>query len=105
MSEKIRYIIFRAVAESVEGEQEDSLMDEYTKRNLELWNKLTLIHAQSDFYDVEGFKKGRCTLKSIELEELGDISGKSLPILDVLLPSLLFTVVTLLPCHHYFPGR
>jgi len=53
-------------------------MDEYTKENLELWNELTPIHAQSDFYDVEGFKKGRCTLKSIELEELGDVSEKSL---------------------------
>ena len=53
-------------------------MDEYTKGNQELWNELTPIHARSEFYDVEGFKKGRCTLESIELEELGDVSGKSL---------------------------
>ena len=33
---------------------------------------------RSEFYDVVGFKQGRCTLKSIELEELGDVSGKSL---------------------------
>jgi len=53
-------------------------MDKYIKGNLDLWNELTPIHARSAFYDVEGFKKGRCTLKSIELEELGDVSGKSL---------------------------
>ena len=29
-------------------------------------------------YDVEGFKKGRCTLSSIELEELDTVSRKSL---------------------------
>lgn len=53
-------------------------MDKYVKGNQELWNESTPIHAQSEFYDVEGFKKGKCTLKSIELEELGDVSGKSL---------------------------
>jgi SAM-dependent methyltransferase len=53
-------------------------MDEYLKKNRELWNALTPIHARSEFYDVEGFKQGRCTLKSIELEELGDVSGKSM---------------------------
>ena len=53
-------------------------MEEYLKNNRELWNEITLIHARSAFYDVEGFKKGRCTLDSIELEEVGDVSGKSL---------------------------
>jgi len=53
-------------------------MDEYTRKNLELWSELTSIHARSEFYDVDGFKEGKCTLKSIELEELGDVSGKSL---------------------------
>ena len=53
-------------------------MDEYLKKNRELWNEITPIHARSAFYDVEGFKKGRSTLDSIELEELGDVSGKSL---------------------------
>ncbi len=53
-------------------------MDEHLKNNRELWNELTPIHARSEFYDVEGFKNGRCTLKPIELEELGDVAGKSL---------------------------
>ena len=53
-------------------------MDEYLKQNQELWNELTPIHARSEFYDVEGFKKGRCTLKSIEIGEVGDVEGKTL---------------------------
>jgi SAM-dependent methyltransferase len=53
-------------------------MEEYLKNNLDLWNELTPIHARSIFYDVEGFRKGRCTLDSIELEEVGDVMGKSL---------------------------
>jgi SAM-dependent methyltransferase len=53
-------------------------MDKYLEQNKDLWNELTPIHARSEFYDVEGFKKGKCTLHSIELEEMGDVTGKSL---------------------------
>ena len=53
-------------------------MDEYLRANRELWDELTPVHARSESYDVEGFKRGRCALSSIELEEVGDVSGKSL---------------------------
>ncbi len=53
-------------------------MKKYLKTNLALWNEWAPINANSKFYDVEGFKAGRCTLHSTELEELGDVSGKSL---------------------------
>jgi SAM-dependent methyltransferase len=53
-------------------------MDEYFKHNKDLWNEITPIHARSEFYDVAGFKAGKCALKPIELEEVGDVSGKSL---------------------------
>ena len=53
-------------------------MEYYRCMNRELWNELTPIHAGSEFYDVEGFKAGKSTLKAIELEELGNVSGKSL---------------------------
>lgn len=53
-------------------------MDEYLKANRDLWDELTPIHARSEFYDVEGFRSGRCALSSIELEEVGDVSAKSL---------------------------
>lgn len=53
-------------------------MDEYMTSNRRLWDDWTAIHEKSKFYDVEGFRNGRSSLKSIELEELGDVSGKTL---------------------------
>ena len=53
-------------------------MGDYLKNSRDHWDELTPLHARSEFYDVEGFKSGRSTLKSIELDELGDVSGKSL---------------------------
>ena len=53
-------------------------MDNYLQQNKDLWNELTPIHERSAFYDVAGFKAGKCTLLSIEREEMGDVSGKSL---------------------------
>ena len=47
-------------------------------QNRALWDELVSIHMESDFYDVEGFKRGRTALRHIELEEIGDVSGKSL---------------------------
>ncbi len=53
-------------------------MDRYIRANLDLWNELTGITSRSASYDLQGFKAGKSTLKSVEREELGDISGKSL---------------------------
>ncbi len=53
-------------------------MDEYLQANQKLWNEWTAEHENSPFYDVEGFKAGRERLKSIELEEVGDVHGKSM---------------------------
>src|SRR5438034_7350924 len=52
--------------------------DEYIKSNLRLWNEWTSIHEKSEHYDLEGFKAGKSSLNSLEVEELGDVSGKSL---------------------------
>ena len=53
-------------------------MERYIEANRAHWNELTPIHERSEFYDVESFKAGRNTLESVELEELGDVSGKTL---------------------------
>ncbi|MDE2716758.1 MAG: class I SAM-dependent methyltransferase [Chloroflexota bacterium] len=53
-------------------------MDERLATNRVNWNERTPVHAASDFYDVEGFKKGRITLTDIERREVGDVSGKTL---------------------------
>lgn len=53
-------------------------MDERLATNRANWNERTTVHAASEFYDVEGFKKGRITLTDIECREVGDVSGKTL---------------------------
>ena len=50
----------------------------YVDINRKSWNAKTDIHIQSAFYDVEGFLKGNNSLKEIELNLLGDVSGKSI---------------------------
>ena len=46
--------------------------------NRETWNKKVAIHAASDFYDLDSFKKGASSLNCFELDALGDVRGKSL---------------------------
>jgi len=53
-------------------------MEDYLRANQEWWNKATSIHANSKLYDLQGFKKGKSSLNTIELEELGDVQGKTL---------------------------
>ena len=52
-------------------------MDEYLQANQRRWDQLTLEHEKSAFYDLKGFKSGQDRLRSIELDELGDVNGKS----------------------------
>jgi 2-polyprenyl-3-methyl-5-hydroxy-6-metoxy-1,4-benzoquinol methylase len=54
-------------------------MDPHIRQaNLDRWNELASMHAKSAFYDVAGFRAGESTLRPIEVEELGDVAGKSL---------------------------
>ena len=50
----------------------------YFEDNKKSWNKRTAVHKDSAFYDLDAFKKGKSSLNKIELEELGDVKGKSL---------------------------
>ena len=53
-------------------------MDEYLMANQKLWNEWTAEHENSLFYNVKGFKAGKERLKSIELEEVGDVHSKTM---------------------------
>jgi SAM-dependent methyltransferase len=46
--------------------------------NRRLWDDRVDVHHRSDYYDVESFRGGRSTLRSVELEELGEVDGRSL---------------------------
>ncbi len=50
----------------------------YFDANKASWNKRTAVHKDSAFYDLESFKKGKSSLNKIELEEVGDVKGKTL---------------------------
>ena len=53
-------------------------MDSYLQANRALWDERVPLHRDSASYALAGFKAGRCSLKSIELAELGAVTGKSL---------------------------
>ncbi len=53
-------------------------MDRYRAANRALWDEWAVINARSAFYDLEGFKRGGVRLRPYELEEVGDVAGKSL---------------------------
>lgn len=50
----------------------------FFEANRRLWNARTSVHAESEFYRVEQFKKGNTSLNSIELNGVGDVQGKAL---------------------------
>lgn len=54
------------------------MTEEFLAANKKLWDQWTTNHEKSPFYDLEGFKAGKDKLRSIEIAELGDVSGKSL---------------------------
>jgi SAM-dependent methyltransferase len=54
--------------------------DEALRDNQRLWDAWTRINVASSFYDVDAFRSGAYgdRLRSYELEEIGDVTGKTL---------------------------
>ena len=50
----------------------------YLEINRKSWNERVDAHYASEFYDVEGFLKGKSSLNDIELELLGNVEGKKI---------------------------
>jgi SAM-dependent methyltransferase len=53
-------------------------MDDYLAANKALWEEWTAIHETSSLYDLEGFKAGGSRLRTYEVDEVGEVTGKSL---------------------------
>lgn len=53
-------------------------MKNYYESNQAFWDDKVAYHKKSDFYRLDDFKKGWNSLKKVELEGVGDVSGKSL---------------------------
>ncbi len=54
------------------------LEENYFAANKATWNNKVKVHAESDMYNMDGFKNGKSSLMPYELKALGDVSGKSL---------------------------
>ncbi len=53
-------------------------MDSRIAANRRLWNEWARINQDSALYDMASFRAGQTSLKHIELEEVGEVAGKSL---------------------------
>jgi SAM-dependent methyltransferase len=53
-------------------------LNSYFEANKLAWNNKTPVHFNSDFYNIQAFRSGKSSLNKIEIEELGDVSGKTL---------------------------
>ncbi|MBS7564741.1 class I SAM-dependent methyltransferase [Mucilaginibacter sp. Bleaf8] len=50
----------------------------YIEINRQSWNNKTDAHLKSEFYDHNNFLKGKTSLNNIELDLLGDVTGKEI---------------------------
>lgn len=53
-------------------------MKNYEEINKKWWNDVTPIHARSKLYNLASFKKGKTSLEKTEIEELGNVKGKTM---------------------------
>lgn len=53
-------------------------MKDYAKINKKWWNNVTPIHARSELYSLEKFKKGKTSLEKTEIAELPNVKGKTM---------------------------
>jgi len=50
--------------------------DEFLEKNRRRWDELAEIHPKSKYYDLENFTKGTSSLEKLDLELIGDLTGK-----------------------------
>ena len=53
-------------------------MEEYFEANRRHWDELVPLHMRTQLYDVDGFRGGASSLHELEIQEVGDVAGKSL---------------------------
>ena len=53
-------------------------MDGFLESNRQLWDEWTGIHETSDFYKLQEFREGGIRLRDYEVDQVGDVRGKTL---------------------------
>jgi SAM-dependent methyltransferase len=51
---------------------------DWRETNRANWDERVPLHAAGDFYDLDGFRAGKEALRSFELAEVGDVTGRTL---------------------------
>lgn len=54
------------------------MTDEFLASNRRLWDEWTAIHEGSEFYDLDGFRRGGVRIAEHEREEVGPVEGRTL---------------------------
>lgn len=54
------------------------MTDDWRAANRAMWDERVPIHVASPFYDVDGFRAGADALRPFEVEEMGDVAGRTL---------------------------
>ncbi|MEU2680050.1 class I SAM-dependent methyltransferase [Streptomyces sp. NPDC007107] len=52
--------------------------DDWREVNRARWDERVPIHAAGDYYDLDAFLAGRDVLRGFEIEEVGDVTGRTL---------------------------
>jgi SAM-dependent methyltransferase len=52
--------------------------ERYLASNEALWDEWSAIHERSEWYDLQAIREGACHLGRFELDEVGDVQGKTL---------------------------
>ncbi|HLK44205.1 MAG TPA: class I SAM-dependent methyltransferase, partial [Thermoleophilia bacterium] len=55
-----------------------AVVDERLAVNRAMWDARVPVHVASDFYNVEGFRRGELSIAPFEPAELGDVAGRRL---------------------------
>lgn len=53
-------------------------MNQFIEGNRNHWDAAAKAHPHSEFYDMEAFRQGKNSLKQVELDLLGDVTGKKI---------------------------
>ncbi|MFN2595180.1 MAG: class I SAM-dependent methyltransferase [Actinomycetota bacterium] len=56
----------------------EALREKFLRVNQARWDELVDVHAASDHYNLEGFRAGAIRVRDYEIEDVGDVNGKSL---------------------------
>jgi hypothetical protein len=56
----------------------DPDIEKYLQTNKAMWNEYVGINSHSAMYNLDAFRQGANMLNSVELEEVGDVKGKTL---------------------------